>query len=165
MNHLVCPSVYAKFVFGPFLSHRETMKVLIHTKIANDLRLCLHLDPILFGQSRGHLQEKCKIHVRSISFLWRNIGSLYFTQKLPLTLECAMILTQSHFGKVKVIDRKSTKFVSGSYLFEEETLEVLTSHKDCLCPENVLTLTQGQSGAWLKKMLSSCLCPILYYLK
>ena len=41
-------------------------------------------------------------------------------------------LTQGHLGMVRVTGRKSAKFVSGPYLSYGETLEVLTSHKDCL---------------------------------
>lgn len=55
-------------------------KFLHHTKIAYDLRVCKDLESRSFGQ--GHWQKKCKIRFRSISFLWRTIGSSYFTERL-----------------------------------------------------------------------------------
>ena len=60
-------------------------KFLLHTKIAYDLRVCHDLDPRSFGQGQGHWQKKCKIRVRSLSFLWRSIECSYFTQILLMT--------------------------------------------------------------------------------
>lgn len=65
--------------------------------------------------------------VRSISFLCRNIGSFYFTQRLLITWGCVMILTHGHLGKFKVTGRKSAKYVFGQYLFYGESLEVFSS--------------------------------------
>lgn len=45
-------------------------------------------------------------HDRSMSFLWRNIESFYFTQRLLMPCGCVMFLTHCHLGKVKVIERK-----------------------------------------------------------
>lgn len=51
-------------------------KILTKPKIAFDLRVCQDLDQKLFGQDQGHWQEKCKNHVRSISFFMKkNIES------------------------------------------------------------------------------------------
>lgn len=95
---------------------------------------------------QGHWQGKCFIPVRSISFLKRNIGSCYYTKKLLMTWRFVLTMIKGHFGKVKVIGRRSAKFVSGSYLSYGETMEILTSHTDCLWPK-------GASWPWPKVIL------------
>lgn len=52
---------------GQYL-HIQKEQNITKTKIAFDLRVCHDLDKKLFGQDRGHWQEKCKNRVRSISF-------------------------------------------------------------------------------------------------
>lgn len=53
--------------------------VLPHVKISYDLRVCHDFDPRSFVQVQGHWREKSNSCVRSIPFLWRDIGHSYFT--------------------------------------------------------------------------------------
>lgn len=87
--------------------------------------------------SQGHLgirqgQKKCKIRVRFIFFLSRNIGLSYFTLRMVLTWGYVIIFDQGHLGKVNLTGRKSAKFVSGPCLNMEKYWKFLTSHKYCL---------------------------------
>lgn len=102
--------------------------------------------PRLFGKVQGHW-DKCKIRVRFIFFLWRNIESSYFTQKLLMVLMCVRVLTQSHLGKFKVTKRTSAKLDSGSYLHIFLWRNVLTSYKKLL-------MTWGRVITWSKVILA-----------
>lgn len=75
-------------------------------------------------------------HVCSISFIWRNIRSSYFTQKLLITCGFVMISTKVILGKLKVTGRKTEKLVFCPYLYLSKTLEYPTSHKNCLWLDN-----------------------------
>lgn len=91
-----------------------TLDVLRHTKFFYDLRMCHGFDPRSFRQVQGHEKEKFIIHVRSLSFSWRNIESSFFIKKILLLMcRCVMILTRDDFGKYEVAIRKRSEFVSG----------------------------------------------------
>lgn len=54
-----------------------------------------------------------------------------------------MIWNRGNLGNVKVTGSKSGKFVPGPYPYNRKTLEVPSSHKDCLWPN-------GESWPWPK---------------
>lgn len=90
-------------------------KLLSHKKIGYDKGVCLDLDLKSFGQVRGHWLEKCKMYVRSISFLWKNTESSYFTQSLLLKLGSVITLTKGHLAFVT--DRKKCQNLCSVHIF------------------------------------------------
>lgn len=57
--------------------------------------------------TQGHWKEKYKTSVQYVSFfLWRNIESFFFTQRLLFIWWCVMILTQGHLSRFKVTEKK-----------------------------------------------------------
>lgn len=66
-------------------------------------------------------------------FLWRNIGSSYYTQTLLMTLTCVIKLTKGQ----KVARRKIAKLVTWSYLLMKKHCKFLFSQKYCFWPEYV----------------------------
>ena len=101
------PSVCEKFVSGPYFflgGGQKNWKFLLHTKIAEDQRVCHDLHSGSFWQGQSHWQEKSKICVLYVSFLWRKIWSSYLTQKLLITLGWhwrKVIRARSEIGKVQ----------------------------------------------------------------
>lgn len=124
------------FVYPPgvrSIYRKKHRKFLLHTKIVYHLKVCRDFDPKSFKKVQGIWKDKCKIGVRSIYFLWRNIWIFYCTQKFLITWGCVMTLTQSHLSKFKVTGKKSGKLKTLSY---GESTKVLSLLKNCLSPKD-----------------------------
>lgn len=91
---------------GPFFYHVQNWKFLHHKKIAYDPRVCHDFDPRSFGQVQCHLEEKCKIRFRSISFLGRKI-EFFSTHQECYGLKVCHHLDHCYMGKFNVPGRKS----------------------------------------------------------
>lgn len=113
-----------------------------HTKIPFHSTVCHDFDP-WFGQVQGHWKEECKMCVWSTMydlFLGRILESVYFKQRLLMTLVCVMILTQGHLRKFKLIGKK-TYIIYVFYIpvpFFWKNIRSSFLHRDCLWSEGVL---------------------------
>lgn len=117
----------------------------LYINIDNDHRLCHYFDRRPFGHDQGHWrkeQKMCPFFHKC--FLWRIIDFFCLYTKITYDLMFVMILTQSHIIKFKVFGKHIK--LPGLYLFKQDTLDVLTLHKDYLRPECV-------SWIWLGSVL------------
>lgn len=91
-----------------FFFMEKHWKFFLYTKIAFYMMMCNDFDPGSFEQVQGHWKERVNkeliICVRSISFLWRNIGLSYFTLKLHMTWGYVLILNQVHLDKSRSLE-------------------------------------------------------------
>lgn len=135
-----------------FFFMEKHWKFFLYTKIAFYLMMCNDFDPGSFEQVQGHWKERVNkeliICVRSISFLWRNIGLSFFTLKLHLTWGYVMILTQVHSDKFKVTGRRSAKIYVQSLSFLWRNIESSYFTKQLL-------IIWGWSWFWPKVILAS----------
>lgn len=92
---------------------------------------CVMIWPRSFGQVQGHWKEKCQIYVSSLSFLWRNIESSRFTQRLLMTWGCVLILSQGHLGNLGVLSFVSLLTVPLVY-----KSNIRSSNSVFLCPSS-----------------------------